>query len=420
MNEAATEDFPVEKLRINSFLSLHGFEFEFKQFNVITGDIASGKSLIIKALDFFENVFTGLLFLPYEDFNIDAFHENITASFMRRFHLDDKEAFDIEYSYSFKGTVFEMKIFRNEGSGDISVESDFLDKELKEWSEHIKAKKIDTPDKFDKTKDELYERLSKKFGETYPVATTFVPATRAALAIGKSDFKDFYLKDFGELISFIKKWSTSKYNDKISKILKAAIKVNGDFQLLSNDGRDVVIANASSGQQEIFYILLLLDKLPKLLYSYGKQHYIFIEEPEAHLFPLEQKLVLELVIQIFNDLKDDRKNFPAKFFITTHSPYVLNTINNSLLKGGIIKNNEEFKEQIFNDEKTKETPALDHGNVSALFIGNDGQADPILKEYRGNYLINPDKINDISRCIGDCFNALHDLNAKLLKEKKNV
>ena len=54
--EAANKELPVEKLYAENFLSLHNFEYKVNQFNVITGDIAAGKSLIIKSLEFFNPI----------------------------------------------------------------------------------------------------------------------------------------------------------------------------------------------------------------------------------------------------------------------------------------------------------------------------------------------------------------------------
>lgn len=63
---------------------------------------------------------------------------------------------------------------------------------------------------------------------------------------------------------------------------------------------------------------------------------IFIEEPSAHLFPDEQKETIQYIVNIFRNLQGI-KNKKARFFISTHSPYVLNVINNMLKKGYLIE-----------------------------------------------------------------------------------
>jgi AAA ATPase-like protein len=74
---------------------------------------------------------------------------------------------------------------------------------------------------------------------------------------------------------------------------------------------------ASSGQQEAIWILLSLF----LVTLERARAIIFVEEPEAHLFPTAQKDIVELIAFTHNSLGCD-------YLITTHSPYVLSAINN--------------------------------------------------------------------------------------------
>ncbi|MFC1836168.1 AAA family ATPase [Thermodesulfobacteriota bacterium] len=79
------------------------------------------------------------------------------------------------------------------------------------------------------------------------------------------------------------------------------------------------ISYASSGQQEVLWILLSLF----LLVLDGSPTLVFIEEPEAHLFPQAQNDITKFVAFVFNEIGCD-------FLITTHSPYMLSCINNLL------------------------------------------------------------------------------------------
>ncbi|MDR0515415.1 MAG: ATP-binding protein [Fibromonadaceae bacterium] len=452
--EAAIKNYIVEKLSANNFLSLHNFKYEhedeqFKQFNVITGDMASGKSLVLKLLEFFNNIYAPLMGMGYTELvkklEFDNFSKMVIIAFMIRFNLKGNMVFDITYSCSYKDVIFSIKLFRKAPEENIQLESEFLDKQLKEWKDYvefyIKSKKdkreesknskreysnyfgeFISPQELSWLKDALYKMLSSKFKHLYPSATIFIPATRASLATrlplnkriedDRLNFQDYYLNAYERLIESIKSFPETKYRDRINDILKAIIRINGDIHLLSKEGREVDICNASSGQQESFYILFLLEKLPILKEYYGNCN-MYIEEPEAHLFPLEQKLILELIAQIFNDINNKAGRSPIKFYITTHSPYVLNTINNMLIKGNIIKNNKERIKQIENDENTESIPHLNYENVSAVFINNEGNVDPILKEYDGDYLINPVEINNIEKCINDGLSNLDELKTKL-------
>jgi len=432
-NITASENFPIEKLRIKHFLSLNDVELEIKPFMIFTGDVASGKSLLIKLLDFFETIFPDLLFvLPYQNFSErleisnNKFYNDMVEAFDKRFHLSSAEPFEIDYKCVFNEVMLDIKIFREKNFKNISVKSEFIESELTEWKKYLnelndeQSEKMNIQKKVNMQKEAklaLYEKLSGKFGGYYPVSTTFVPATRAALAVSKrnssntSEYYDYYLSEFDNLVEFLKGISSSEYENEINGILNATMKINGDIHFISKDSRDVIIANASSGQQETAYTLLLLSRLFDFCYGYEEQHYIFIEEPEAHLFPREQKLVMEFICKLFEYSYKYKESLPIKFFITTHSPYVLNTINNMLLKGNIIKKFPDNGDDILEDEKTKGIPSLDYEKVSAVFINDNGNVDNILED-DGDHIMNPDKIIDISKSIMNDYSFLRELNNK--------
>ena len=94
--------------------------------------------------------------------------------------------------------------------------------------------------------------------------------------------------------------------------------MNGEERLQVTDDRYVKINFASSGQQEAVWIL-------NVVFYYllnNKKSYFIIEEPESHLFPNAQKLIAEFISLA--------KNGGNKILLTTHSPYILGSINNML------------------------------------------------------------------------------------------
>ena len=94
--------------------------------------------------------------------------------------------------------------------------------------------------------------------------------------------------------------------------------MNGEERLQVTDDRYVKINFASSGQQEAVWIL-------NVVFYYllnNKKSYFIIEEPESHLFPNAQKLIAEFISLA--------KNGGNKIILTTHSPYILGSINNML------------------------------------------------------------------------------------------
>jgi hypothetical protein len=154
-----------------------------------------------------------------------------------------------------------------------------------------------------------------------------------------------------------------------------------------------------------------LDRLGNNGYNkYGKSLSLFIEEPSAHLFPLEQMQIINYIVQVYNDLKSTEK--PVRFFITTHSPYILNSLNNILRKGALLKKYPEKAEEINKERKIADTPSLlAEEEVSAYFIDANGKGEDMI-DPDDKDCIYPDKIADISRMIDEVDMLLSDLDDK--------
>ena len=408
-----------EALEIDNFLSITYIKWEFERFNIITGDMGAGKSLCIKLLKFFEDIIPNLLVLPYEVFreNLDAglFFKYLAEEFNNIFVFlttapDKQPEFKINYVFSYNDITFDVTITGRDET-NISFRSVFLEQMLKEWNQYVQNSISEsklTPDGFIEAKQFLYYEVLKKFGGYFPMATTFVPASRAALAVA-SDYYDNYLQKYKGLADLLRVFK-SRGQEIINTILKAKIIIkDNSLYLESDDGRLVPIAKASSGQQEIVYVLMLLDKLGNFGYTYGKYHSIFIEEPEAHLFPMEQKQTIELIVQMYNLLKGNGN--PVRFFITTHSPYILNSLNNILRKGALLTKHKDQTDKI---NKAIDIPPLRADEISACFIENNGTGESMLDEDK-KYLYS-EKIADISIFINEDTLKLKELNNELVDE----
>jgi predicted ATPase len=410
-------DNTMERLKITDFLTIKEFDWEVEHFNIITGDMGSGKSLSIKLLKFFEDIIPDLLVLPYEQFTkrleYETFFVYLEKKFRSIFYLPDTkkngyENFNLEYMFSHGKQTVKI-VIKNDGNNKLLVESPFLQKLLDDWkktmqNKHKKQKNGITLDGLDEVKLLLYHELLNMFGGHFPISTTFIPASRAALAFG-ANYTDDYLKEYNELTSVLPTF-VSRKSRLIKTILKAEMKTNGVLWLESDDGRKVPIEKASSGQQEIVYVLMLLEKLGNFRYSYGRDQSLFIEEPSAHLFPLEQKQTIELILEIFNALKKKRK--PVRFFITTHSPYILNSLNNILKKGSLLEKHADKADKI---NAAVNIPHLYAKEVSAYYISGDGIGKSMLDKAE-SYLYDV-KIADISRTIDEDTATLIELNRDL-------
>ncbi|GMO21728.1 MAG: hypothetical protein Ta2B_00550 [Termitinemataceae bacterium] len=412
----------TKRLEINNFLSISYVKWDVNSFNVITGDMGSGKSLCIKLLQYFEDIIPELFVLPYSEFffnlDIEEFYKRLKDDFSpKKFHISamkDKKykEFTVTYTYMFKTQSISIKISSDE-QGNISVESVFLEKLLKEWKDKIENNEsVKTPDGFQEVKKELFNNLLKMFENHYPVATIFVPASRASLAF-TTDIHEDYLKEYYNLINALESYRVM-IEENFHDILKADVQSDEKtLQLVSNDGRIVPLSKASSGQQEIVYVLQLLSKLGKFSFTYGKHINLYIEEPSAHLFPLEQKLILELMVGVFNKLNETVEN-EISITVTTHSPYVLNIINNMLKKGHLKKEvnrckDASFQKKILKKIERLQFPPLDAENVSAFFIESSGNSTNMMQDSESGAYLYDSKIEEITSSIEHDYISVKEL-----------
>jgi hypothetical protein len=409
----------TETLDIENFLSIQEFKWVIKPFNIITGDMGSGKSLCIKVLTFFEEILVSSILLApgfsRKLFENGNFFDRFSEKFRKLFFLNDTNCRGLRITYSCKinGSDFTILVTWDDNQNKLLWECDYLKKKLSKWSGYFSSP--ETPDLAQEVRTRIYEEIEHDFLERFPISTMFVPASRAALAVVGSNtpFKDTYLYDFAQNKDFLLSYFDIGLSDELAKILKVTnIKQNpvdeNDVVLEHKDGRTVPSLFSSSGQQELVYLLLLMEDLPYIRFGYGNMLSIFVEEPSAHLFPKEQKELIESIVALFR--KEKKAN--RRFFITTHSPYVLNVINNMLQKGNMIQSNKEHTEKIDEINAKIKFPHLFADEISALFIDNDGIKADILDP--NEKLIFADTITNISGLINDDTAQLDELNNALI------
>ena len=159
---------------------------------------------------------------------------------------------------------------------------------------------------------------------------------------------------------------------------------NGTERLMFDSDTSVIMNYASSGQQEAVWIVNLL-----FYYMLGKRKTLFIiEEPESHLFPGTQKLMTEFITIV--------KNGKNRVIITTHSPYILGSINNLLYANKIAdeENRSDIEAIIPSDQW------IDYETMGAYFL-SDGLVKNICDDEFED--IDHDVIDGVSGVINSNF-----------------
>lgn len=176
--------------------------------------------------------------------------------------------------------------------------------------------------------------------------------------------------------------------------------INGEERLQISEDRYVKINFASSGQQEVLWIL-------NVLFYYllnNRSSYFIIEEPESHLFPNAQKLITEFIALSQNDGRN-------RILITTHSPYVLGTINNLLYANKIagMVREQELKKIVARNRR------IAYAELSAFFIRNGHAKECVDAEFEA---IENEVIDGASEDINEDYDRMVYLKEQY-KKKEN-
>ena len=430
----------VEKLVIENFAGLKHIEIELKKINILIGPQASGKSVIAKILFYCKGLID------------DIFTQGI--------NLKDKRQLDREIKYKFE-KYFPLRSLGNEdfliryciGEEYIeikAVSTHSMRKVLIDYSNFYKnsfyaiekiAKKIrtnmDEISEFEisnkmlsrmnmivESKKIFLDEISKKMGQECSFDQLFIPAGRSFFAylqnsifslISENSNIDPFLVEFGEYYenakNFVRVKNRTEDSSEFFKIdidsidsiknrvlLGTYTRVDDQDYLAMNDGREVQLSNCSSGQQEALPLIVILESI--LFFNRGfTGQSVYIEEPEAHLFPTSQKDIVDLIATVYNFRKER-----MQFFITTHSPYILTSFNNLLQAGILAEDDPNNVNQI-----TKIIPKnrFLNGDDIAVYSLSDGTCHNIIDSETG--LIDAEIIDSVSEDLAVQFDRLLEI-----------
>lgn len=353
----------MEKIVINKLGPIKHCTLEINDFMVFTGPQASGKSTIAKSIFFFKNIKNLLLMqinkkLFGESDTIKLTIKNrlikeVRANFLQTFGTTWCMDNDMFMEYYYTDSIY-IKIWLK----DDPISPNYI------WIE-FSEKLIDFLGRFDNIHLDIlsYARnsIDEFFGNNEEII--YIPAGRSMMTLFSSQLMfmysvmnddqkrslDYCTQNYLERILQLKpsfsnsiqtliknkiELTDTKINrrnlqqcaDLMKQILHGEYRnVDGEERLQLADDRYIKINFASSGQQEAVWIL-------NVVFYYllnNKKSFFIIEEPESHLFPNAQKLMAEFISLA--------KNGGNKILLTTHSPYILGTINNMLYASRISK-----------------------------------------------------------------------------------
>jgi predicted ATPase len=448
----------MQKLLIQNFGPIVRADVKIEDFMVLIGPQASGKSTISKSIYLFKSLKDDLVRYIIDTIEENsklhepatAFKKKIRTKFVSFWgttkHLSQ---FRLEYTY---GVHKEITLFLNRGYVNAEFSQTFHDELHNIFTETLifikknqninktfaSASEIITSDSEKKAFYRKIENLANTLFEDDRLPL-YIPAGRSLLStlsdplqkmlltriVGQGSEKngdvDPYLLDYS-LKAFIERISNSKngYNQNLETVIKDRAKYtnepidneslkivleifdkilkgryrfdkDGEKVLLQNSDKFIKLSFASSGQQEVVWILL---QIFSIVLNRTKV-FMVIEEPEAHLFPVAQNDIVELICLLSN-LNNNQ------IMITTHSPYILSSLNNFIYAGKLAKTKPLAVAKLVNKRAW-----LKPEKVSAFYIENGILNNIIDDELQ---LIKAEEIDRASSIINQKFNNLFELD----------
>lgn len=424
----------MQKLIVDNFKQITHAEIEIKDFLLLIGPQASGKSTVAKLIYFFkflQQFYIDLIGVDTPEMSADSLMMNFNLRIISKFqdYFSFNEIPDPNFRIDFllsseteKSIHFSVKeskimvgfskslhedlmassqkllalrkqskeLIEQDATNEMKIRNDFSTMVWKEScvtfedSKHglyIPAGRNITVAFSEQFQMLFFGRLSDKQqhigGNEEEIIREFMLHSKRLVDFFSNGYRKDLENPFGQLVLNIAK-----------QIIKGSYKnENGKESIQVDDKNYVFLGNASSGQQEsiriiqdlIFILCTQIDSIR------------FIEEPEAHIYPEAQRLLIELMVLIANHCH-------TQMIVTTHSPYVLSTFNNMLYYSKVLKAHPAKRDEM---EHRFLSGTLNTANEEFLGIDADGFEAYSLDTSRDEYC---QSIKDNqTKLIGDNF-----------------
>lgn len=378
----------MEKLIVENFGPIKEAEIELNKYVVFIGDTSTGKSVLAKLITIFRDNF---LLLSLKEIETVDFKKEL-----KRYNIDFKISKSKTKINYYDGDKLLLELNDDQ---IVLVDVELKNRHLKEF-ENMVDKIVEEKPFFNFDKNSFIKRgLELSLRNMY---STYIPAERILFSLIGNSLSGLWANNVA--LPECYKDFAAKY-EVARKEINFSNYINFDIEYNNNNGVDEIILNkvkillsqSSSGIQSLIPLLLVLDHEIKK-YDGGYNKSFIVEEPELNLFPIKQKLLLNYIIG-----KVSKKNL--KLIITTHSPYVLSSLDTLILAKNTINEHPDLKEEI--TAIVSEDKWIDYDEISVYEVRSDGKVYSIKnEEFRS---IDTNAIDGVSDIISEEFDKLTEL-----------
>lgn len=436
-------------LTISEFSCLGDATFVLAPVNIIIGPQGSGKSVTTKLFYFFTDIVSQSVQAAERGDTLEAFKKNLCRQFAMWFPPSawGTGRFNLNYSAGLMNARVLRKVRGGEVSDEINLSfSDWFTQNYN-WMKAEFAKKgpaseedlfndefalTESIDRALKIRHEITGLIAQRLGSEYLEDQTFIPAGRAfftsigrlVAGIEQSGSLDPVTIKFAKLFANLRDRQAANVSSIrtkrlgqeflqrksrfMSELFGGEVRFENDSEfVLAHDGRRIPFTSLSSGQQELLPMWTLINYLgerdalrrffPPNVKVRNRGELVYIEEPEAHLFPSAQGLLMEFLI---GSVASERSH--RKLVLTTHSPYIMSKLN-VFLKAGQIAKRRRLADEVA--EIVPKECWLSPTQVAAYSIEN-GVLTNLIDD---DGLIDASYLDGVSEVIGSEFDRLLEL-----------
>ena len=388
-----------ETLIIRNFGPIKDITLELKVVNILIGDQGTGKSTVAKVLDILKDGVNS----AFGDLYLSENSKEITDEIEKSKFKNDKFSkgfFELLYAYDLKNYLTKESF--------ISYENSFCKVTIENHKIQFHEKKTSTAKDLALDKNTNLNYYIPAYREAYILLRNSYPAILNAKANLPAILNTFgqHFNNYRERIQHF------NFEDIIAINYKY---INGrDFIILKN-GKEISFQEASSAVNSLVPLLVVflgiigyMSQEGQRIYYYRNCPFVTIEEPELNCFPSTQNELMKFLIEKIK-FKEYQKtgNYYCNLLITTHSPYILSSLNNLMFAYQV---GQEYNNEV---EKIVEKKYwLNPVDISAHMMLPDGTCESIIDK---EGLIKAEKIDSVSTILNKEFNEIFDIELAIKK-----
>ncbi len=385
-----------ERLVIRNFGPITNLDIEFRRLTLFIGDQGSGKSTLSKLLTICRDMRWWLQLL--ENPESDEIRKPFFNFGINEYFMDDSY---IKYSMGGLVIKYEEGVFsivsNDIGKDEISVYFEYLNKKFGYSQDSSSSSETDDVEQAFMEANArmiLYNPAERNLVGNLSEATASLWS--AGIPLPKPLLE--YMGLFERATKLFPRYEIPIFKvDFVKKDNKNMIELSGKDKLIS-------LSASSSGLQSAIPMLMVIDFALKT----NCFDSFVIEEPEQNLFPKNQ---FEMLGFVTTRLWTNQRR---QFIITTHSPYMLSSLN-VLMLAYKLQHIEEVREEAEKIIKPSYTVNPDDVVVYSLDPESEEYCKSLISEKTG--LVSVNELDSVSEVIGDDFDRLYDLYRKVNKKK---